>query len=772
MEYFYLLEIISNYARSPLGRDYCLSLRPVSDLDEIRQRLDLLAEVREFLNVKGWSFEGDVGPVDTYLNKVRIKASYLACDEILRIKRLLDVAFGIKKFVLSEGKEYKRLYSLVQQIPDLRDLLTLFKRSISDTGKIKDSASLRLKRIREKKAHYRNYLQKRLQELLAGLGINDFHISIRDGRYVVGLNSNKRGKIKGIFHGYSHSKATSFIEPADVVDENNRIAELEAEEKEEEARVLIAITKEIAREKDQIEYTQFLLGKIDAIYAQARFCDLISCVRPEICEDDVIDIDSAKNPILGYLSSSRGGDCVPVDLRLNREKNVLIISGPNRGGKTVALKTLGLLCLMAQTGLHIPAKEGSRLRIFKRIIAEIGDDQDIQSGMSTFSAHIQHLKEIIENADEDTLVIIDEPGMGTDPLEGASLSMAILDHLIKKGAFVAISTHLNKLKLYGINNKKVMNASVEFDLEKRAPTYRLKYGSAGVSMGFEIAKEMGIPDSILMKARDYLDDNGVQVNRSIERLNELVSQLNDERDELQRIKREYDDLYQRIKKEKEQILDTARIEAESLIRNAREELREAIRRFKKRREVSPNEVINKVSNITRELTSRFTPSKDDSGDTPRTLFREGQGIYHKGLKKKGVVISSDPEKKSAFILLGNMRLWTNFNDIEPLEEGSGSDDKQGQDQSVLEISKENESTFMLEINLVGYRVDEAIPVIDKAIDRAILSGSPGFKIIHGIGTGKLRKAVREYLKSIPQVKSVRKADTRFGGDSITIVELR
>lgn len=768
--YFYLLDIISSYAVSSLGRDYCLSLRPINDPDEINDRLSVLSELRELLRVKGWAFNEDIGSVDVWLDKADTEDSCLNCDEILLIKRLLEAALNIKKFISSEGKEYKRIYALVQQIPNLKPLLALLDRSISDTGKIKDSASIRLRRIREKKAYYRNYVQEKLTGLLESLGIGDFHISIRDGRYVVGLSSGKRGSIKGIFHGYSHSKATSFIEPAEVVAENNHIAELEGEEKEEEIRILRTITKEIAKEKGQIKRAQFLLSKIDGLYAQARFCNLLSCVSPEICEEDVIEINGARNPLLAYLSLKGEGECIPVDLKLSGDKNVLIISGPNKGGKTVALKTLGLMCFMTQTGLHIPAREGSRLRIFRKISVEIGDDQDIRSGMSTFSAHVQHLKGIVENADQDTLVIIDEPGMGTDPLEGASLSMAILDYLIEKNVFVAISTHLNRIKLYGINNKRVMNASVEFDPEKGLPTYRLRYGGAGISMGFEIARNMGMPEDILIKAKTYLDDNEFRLNRSIARLNELICHLDDEKRELEEIRRKHEYLYKKIAEEKERIIESARIEAESLIKDAREKLRKTIQRLKKDRDVSPKQIVNKVSDIAKELMTRFEPLVNTHSVTSGVRLKKGQAVYHKGLKRGGIVLSYNPKKENVFILLGNIRLWSNLKDIEVMEEELKLHRKE--DQVRLEMNDNSESDFMPEINLIGYRVDEAIPVIDRAIDRAILNGNPGFRIIHGIGTGRLRKALREYLKAIPQVKDVKKADSKFGGDAITIVELR
>ncbi len=767
LEYDQLLKIISAYTESELGKEYLLSLSPITDHDQINERLRLLAELREFLNVRGRLSIGELLPVDKLLDKSNIDGLHLLPEELLLIKRLVEAAVNIKRFIISEGKEYKRLYLIAQHMPDLKGLLSVLDKSISDTGRLKDSASPRLKKIREKKAHYRTYAQKRLEQILNSQGIKDFQLSVRDGRYVAGINSNKKGSIKGIFHGYSNSKATSFVEPAELVEENNRIAELEIEEKEEEKKILISLTKDIAQKRKEIRDTQSILAKIDALSAQAKFCDLLSCVMPEISDEDIVDIRGAKNPILAYFYLSEKKDCVPIDILLTKEKKVLIISGPNRGGKTVALKTLGLLVLMAQTGIHIPAQEGTKLRIFKKVIAEIGDEQDIRSGMSTFSAHVQHLKEIIEQADKDSLIIMDEPGMGTDPMEGAGLSMAILDYLIEKEAFVAISTHLNKIKLYGLQNPKVMSASVEFDMDKKVPTYRLIYGSPGVSMGFEIAKEMGIPEQILSKAKTYVDGNEYRLNKSIEVFGKIINELEKEKKELQQLKQEYDILYEKIKKEKKEIVQSAKKEIDLITLEAKQKAIEILEKIKKeKRSISHKQIITKVSDITKNLYSKLGLNVETEDKDVLDEIEEGQLVYHKGLKSKAVISSYEPDKKKVLISVGNIRLWTDLKDLEPITLEDKKPDHEDQKDTY-------EGTYVPEINIVGYRVEEAIKTVDKAINEAILKGNPGLRIIHGIGTGRLKKAVREYLKNMSHViKEVKSANTKIGGDGITIVEFK
>ncbi len=770
LEYYRLLEIISNYTKSPLGKNYILSLTPVSDPIEIESRLKLLSEIREFLNVKGNISVIEISPLDKLLNKTKTKGIYLTPEEIFSIKRLLGNALEIRKFILSEGREYKRLCQLVRSIPDLKDLFSLLDKSISDTGNIKDSASPKLKKIRERKALYRSRLQKRLEEILAKKGISDFHISIRDGRFVVGINSSNRSNLKGIFHGYSQSKATSFIEPVEIVDENNRMAELESEEKEEERKILVSLTEKIAEKRDEIKDAQNIIAKIDALCAQARFCDLISCIMPEICDEDLIEIKGARNPLLTYLSKEGISECVPIDLILDKKKRILIISGPNRGGKTVSLKTLGLLILMAQTGIHIPAEEGSRFRAFKKIMAEIGDEQDLQSGMSTFSAHVLHLKEIIEEADKDSLIIIDEPGMGTDPIEGAALSMAILDTLIERGSFVAISTHLNRIKLYGLGNPNVMSASVEFDLEKRTPTYRLKYGSPGVSMGFEIAKQIGIPEDILKKAKEYVSENEYELSRSIEILNRLIKDIEKDREEFIRLKEKYTKMYEDLNRQKKELIESAKKEVASIISDAKKEALRILDSIKEESNVSAKQILSRVSNITQDISSKLRTDTEDTSQPQNQLreIKEGQIAYHRGLKSKVVVSSYNPDKNKVLISLGNIRLWTDLNSLEPIIM------EEEQESEILEKdeSETYEGTYMPEINVVGCRVEDAIRIISKAIDDALLKGSPGVRIIHGVGTGRLRKAIREYLKNIPQVKEIRGEDNIYGADAITIVEFK
>ncbi len=747
LEYFKLLEIISNYAESPLGKEFCLSLRPSFSLDQIKYRLGLISEIREFLNTKGELSVGNISPADPILE--RAKRGYLLPEEILDIRILIETGISIREKILSEGKEYKTLYMLAKSEPDLSDLVRFIKDRISESGMINDSASSRLMEIRKKKKSCRIYIQKRLEEILSRLKLEGSHVTVIEGRYVIGISSGKRKSIKGLFHGYSNSKATSFIEPEEIVEENNLLRELEIEEKEEEIRILTEITERIRERKGDIIRIQEFLKKIDGICAIARFCDSLKCKVPEISED-TLDIKGARNPILEYIKG-----CVPVDLRLKKDKNLLIISGPNRGGKTVALKTLGLLCLMTQTGIHIPAEEGSRIKVFKKIMAEIGDDQDISLGMSTFSAHIEHLRTMIESADKDSLIIIDEPGMGTDPEEGAALSMAILDYLMKKNAYIAISTHLNKIKLYGLEKEGVISAYVEFDKEKRIPTYRLNYGSAGASMAFETALRLGIPEEILSNAKRYLDKDTLKLNSLIEKVDLLVRELEREKEEVKRLKEQYERRLKRLEEEKDVILEEKRKEAENLIRKAKREFWAVIDRIKReKKELKKAE--KEFSDIARELKAEF--EKEVVKKSYQGEIKEGSPVYHIRLRQKGKLVSYDPEKKKALISIGNIRFWTDIEDIQPAEE----------EKEKTSFSEERgESSYVPEINVIGHRVDEAIPKIDKAIDNAILNGNPGLKIIHGIGTGRLRKAIREYLKSVPYVKGI-KTDS----EAVTFVELK
>jgi DNA mismatch repair protein MutS2 len=784
LEFHRLLDILSRSANCTMGKSNCLSLKPSNDLAFIDNELRLVSEMRILLKAQGFVSLSDLTDILPLLRKSSTEGSFLEPNELLLILSLVHACMHSKKHLKSHQSLCPRVYALANDIPCCETLVKILKDTISSNGALKDSASPALKKIRGKKFRLRLDLQKRLENIQKHAGLFDegqnHLVTIRDGRYVITLRTDQKSRIEGIIHGYSQTRVTCFLEPVEVITYNNRMAELIQEEKTEERRILINLTGMVRDLAAELENSQGLIGRLDGLYARARFSDMLSCVMPEISEKLGVELKGARNPILLAMALERRDrgekyeGPVPVDILLDDQHNILVISGPNKGGKTVTLKTLGLMGLMAQAGIHIPAEEGSILPVFNEIMADIGDDQDIRTGLSTFSAHAANLSYILEHTDHKSLVIIDDPGMGTDPDEGVALAMSVLDFLSEQGTYVAVSTHLNRLKSYGLLNQRVTNACVEFDVDKMCPTFKLKYGSPGISHGLEIAKEMGISLNILDRARGYLDQDEVRLNNLIEKLNYLMTETTQEKTEVEDIKRKYyaatrkiKDEQDKLEAERQSLLEAKRIEAENVIREAGEELKQAINLLKTKKKLTQAYVAEKYAEVTGKLMGHFAPEANAGASVDLKEVEEGQLVYHRRLKKKGIVQSVDTMAGRAFVFIGNVKVSSEAHDLEMFKD----DQETNLDEKQRSAFWNLKNSPIRELNVVGYRVNDAIPLIDKAIDRALVDGQLSLRIIHGFGTGRLRQAIRLHLKDLPFVKSFCSAEPRVGGGAITIVEL-
>ncbi len=779
LEFHKLLHILSGYASCPLGRSNCLSLKPLRDLKDIDNEQRLVSEMKLLFQLKGFfSFQGLID-IDPILKNCRAEGSFLETEALLSVFKIIEAGKQSKKLILSHKSLSPGLYNLIKDMPLCEKLEGTIKKVISPGGDINDSASAELKRIRRKKRELRRELQKRLENIKRSKGLSsngdDYLISIRDGRYVIPLRTEMKSRVEGIIHDYSHTQATCFFEPLEVIQDNNRLSELSHLEKEEEIKILISLTAMTKNSAEDLHNTQMILGKLDGLYARALFSNALNGVRPIMIQDSVVDLRQARNPIL-LAMVSENDDPVPVDISLDKDLNVMIISGPNRGGKTVALKTLGLLSLMAQAGLHIPAAEGSRLPVFKTIMAEIGDDQDIQAGLSTFSAHVSHLKYMMENADQESLIIIDEPGMGTDPDEGAALAMAVLDDLSRKGALVTVSTHYNRLKTYGLLNDRARNARMEFDASNNRPTFSLRYGTPGTSYAFEIAHDSGIKSEVLDRAKGFLDQDEVRLNRLIDKLNRLKNETALEKSEAEHIKEKYHLAKEKLLKasmkldsDKKVLLEKKKNEAEQLVKWAREEFKTIINSLKEKKDASPAHLKQQYDQISKTLTENLQIEEEKGKSIESKGLKTGQAVRHKKLQKEGMVLSFDPLHSKALIMAGNVKFSVKLQDLEVVDDGgkiAGQHELWGGHPFLISGSPAKE------INLIGYRVAEALPMIDKMIDKAVVEGEPSLKIIHGHGTGSLKRSIREHLKHFSCVKKICGADPQSGGDAITVVELR
>lgn len=785
LEYYRLLNILSNYAASPLGRSDCLSLKPLKELESIKVEQRLVSEMKELLLVKGFISLSSMVDLRPALMKASKKGAYLEPKVLLSIYNLISISNRAKKWIYEARDLCTSLTHIIDDIPACHDLAKEIERSITEYGGISDLASPLLATIRSQRVALRRIVEKKLNDILSSFDFNDDNlVSVRDGRYVVSIKTDKRGFIRGIVHGYSKSRSTCFMEPMTVVEENNHLVELTDREREEERKVLERLTDLVSDFSSELLTCLEITGRIDGIFARAEFSRAIKGISPILTSKKTIYLLDALNPILLslYLESSEGDKAgnpervVPVEIKIGAEKCILIISGPNRGGKTVSLKTIGLLALMSQAGMHIPAKEGSQLAVFDNILAEIGDEQDISAGLSTFSARLEHLKEIADLAGENSLVILDELGAGTDPDEGTSLAMSILDYLSEKGSLSAISTHYQRLKRYGLINKKAQNASVEFDYEKGRPTFILLTGMPGVSHAIEIARDIGIKPEIIDKAAAYLGKDRGRPDLIMEDLSKMMEELKGEKDTVTIARQEYILSRKRLEEERERLseqLNKMLIQkeqvAERLLSEAKKGFGEAIGYLKEKGPDGQFEATQRYTRVKGDLMDAIAGLKEEKKSTNHISITIGQPVYHKKSKMRGLVVGIDENSSKAQIIIGNVKLTVDSSELIPESKAPSQqeeDQEKGKQWSVSSPSMDKK-----ELNLIGYNVADALPLVDRMIDQALVHGYKRVKITHGIGSGTLKKAIREHLKENFYVKDFISGGRDGRSDGVTIVEL-
>jgi len=785
LEYYRLLNIVSHYAASPLGRSNCLSLKPLQELESIQAEQRLVSEMKELVCTKGFIPLSSLFDLRPMLRKASKKGTFLEGKEFLSIHNLIKVSYQVKNWIREARELSPSLMDVVKDIPTCDILTKEIGKSITEDGGISDRASPLLSSLRSQRVAQRRVIEKRLNDILSSLASSDDKIiSVRDGRYVISIRTDKKGFIKGIVHGYSSTHSTCFIEPLAVVEENNYLVELTDREKEEEKKVLKRITGFVSDFSSELVSCLEIMGRVDGLFARAEFSKAIKGICPILSTDKSIYFSDALNPILLslYLESSKGNKegslepVIPIDIKIDSQKNILIISGPNRGGKTVALKTIGLLTLMTQSGMHIPAKEGSTVSVFNNILAGIGDDQDISAGLSTFSARLEHLKEIIDQAGENSLVILDELGTGTDPDEGASLAMAILDYFSQKGSLSAISTHYQRLKRYGLINKKAQNASVEFDYEKGHPTFRLLTGMPGVSHAIEIAQDLGIRDEIIDKATMYLGKEKGRPDSVMEDLAKMMEEMKSEKEDLILVKEKYELSKNRLEREREKLvvqLNEMLVEkehkTESLLADAKRNFGEAIGHLKKKGAKGQFEATQRYTHAKHDLMNALSEITYQKQTTNPVSITIGQRVFHKKSGKRGWVVGIDEGSSKTQIMIGNVKLTVDSSELIP--ESGISPQKKKDTLHEQQWSVSSPIMTKKELNLIGYTIADALPLVDKIIDQALVHGYTEVTIIHGMGSGALKKAVRKHLKGNCYVKDFIPGGRDGGNDSITMVEI-
>jgi DNA mismatch repair protein MutS2 len=775
LEFFHLLDILKEYAISPLGRKRCEALRPSKDLPSIQSRLTEVMELKRILEIEGEIPLRGLKDIERILNKLGIEGSIFDVQELLDLHEQMVLCKGLRRFFQKlERVKAPLLQEKISKLSYQKALEKEILQVINTKGEILDRASpilldtrRRLGEVREKaKGVLENLLhQEDLQPIF-----QEHFITLRNGRYVLLIKADFKHRLEGIIHDQSQSRMTYFFEPLQVVALNNEINILMGEEKEEEVRILADLSEKV-REESQNLWNDFeRLGELDFLYAMAKLSIRLKSVQPLLNEEGRVLMGEVRNPL---LTLQREDQVVPIHLRMGDGIRVLIVSGANACGKTVALKTLGLLTLMAQSGLPIPVAEGSQVGIFQDVYAVIGDEQNIEENLSTFSSHLLHVNQILEKAGPRSLVLLDELGVGTHAQEGCALAMGFLDRFRKSGASIVVTTHFDRLKAYGYLHPDVENVAVEFDEETLEPRYTLAYGSSGWSNAFLVAEKLGISGKVLEAAHTHREGSGEEVTRVLETLERLKSDTEKERLEVFKMKQEVGVERQRLKK----LLETITSRRDDIFSKAEEKARKAVQKVEEelkdwaRRRKEEKISLSLQRKELHEVKEKFFPSNREKGYPPVPGgLKVGEHVRIESLRSMGILTHVKKRVDQAEVITDKAKVKAPLSEI--VQVTQEEEKRETETQGGRPFFRGEVSEPYSQLNVIGLTVEDALPKVDKFIDQALLHGLERIHIIHGVGSGRLRNAIGQYLNGHRAVKNFSPGETMKGGRGITIVELR
>lgn len=776
LEWDKIQTILMDYCASNLAKNRANKIIPFSDLERIEFLQNKTADAIEL--IRKYSFPPLYGINDLKSIMKRLeKGAILENIDFIHVADSLRVSQSLKEFV-SEYDGEKNL--VVDEINKLYTNLRIqreIERIILDEETIADDASKTLYNIRKSIKDKTEEAKIKLNALVRDESNNlqSGYITMRDGRYVVPVKAGAKSKVPGITHDISHTRQTLYIEPMVIVEINNKIRDLEIQEIEEIRRILKELSEMIFLYNEDIGANQHILIDIDFTFAKAKYALDKNYTKPILNNDKIIDIKNAKHPLLK-------GKVVPIDVKIGEDYTALIITGPNTGGKTVSLKTIGLTVLMAQSGLFIPCDDFSKVAIFDDIFTDIGDNQSIEQSLSTFSASMTNIVDILSKANEKSLILFDELGNGTDPVEGAALAMSIIDTLIKKGALIVSTTHYSELKLYAISTDNVQNANVEFDVETLSPTYKLIIGRPGKSNAFEISKRLGLSESILKRADGYLSSENKDFEDIISDIEEQKNKLDRELNLLNQEKLKYQNLindfnrdYQNKKEKVEKEIQKSKQEAKYILENAIKESKEMIKLAKSQNRNSDNRELDRaytdISDRYKKASKKF---KDDNLKLPKNNkiidVKLGETVKVLSMNDLAIVQTLPDNKGDLTVQMGILKFNVNIRDL------AKTSDAIEEEKSKFSYRKIMQSVLQKEIkqdlDLRGKNVDESIILIEEFFDSSILQGLKKVNLIHGKGTGALREGITQYLKKSNYVEKFRLGNDKEGGAGVTVVSLK
>ncbi|MFB5282277.1 MULTISPECIES: endonuclease MutS2 [Peribacillus] len=777
LEFTKIKEQLVSHCTSSIGKDKAVQLAPSTDFDEVVRWQEETDESAKVLRLKGNVPLGGIFDIRPHAKRAQI-GGMLSPIELMEIASTIRAGRVLNRFFEEMAEQEIETVLLTEYIESLHPLIDLQQAityAISEHGEVLDSASEQLRTLRNQLRTNESRVREKLESMIrssnASKMLSDAIVTIRNDRFVIPVKQEYRSHYGGIIHDQSSSGQTLFIEPQAIVQLNNALQETRVKEQLEIERILTELSVKVGEYTSELLHNVAVLAQLDFVFAKARYAKMINGSKPQLNQEGRVKLFKAKHPLIP------ADVVVANDIFLGEEFTTIVITGPNTGGKTVTLKTIGLCTLMAQAGLQIPALDGSEVAVFSAVYADIGDEQSIEQSLSTFSSHMVNIVEILEHVDHESLVLFDELGAGTDPQEGAALAISILDEVYKRGARVIATTHYPELKAYGYDREGVINASVEFDVESLRPTYKLLIGVPGRSNAFEISKRLGLNEKVINHARSHIGEETNQVETMIASLEASRRQAEEEEKEaadyLKQSEKLHRDLQQQIAEyynERDKLMEKASTEAAAIVENAKKEAEKIIRdlrklRLEKQADVKEHELIDAKKRL-EEAAPELKKSPKMAVSSQKRAWQPGDEVKVTSFGQKGYLI----EKASSdewHVQMGIMKMKVKEADLEFIK----SAQKEKQTKPLTTI-KGKDYHVSLELDLRGERYENALSRVEKYIDDALLASYPRVSIIHGKGTGALRQGVQEYLKSHRSVKRIRFGEAGEGGSGVTIVEFK
>lgn len=781
LEYNKILDLLVQQASSSMAKEELRCLQPMTSVAEIKDAMAETTQAQTVILKKGSAPLGQIYDISAAMTFAR-KGGVLTMGQLLQILYNLKIAANVTTFLKSDLPPLPAIDAIREVIVTCPRLAENIDRCIISEDEMADNASPALKDIRRSITRQNDAIRNRLNSIINSSDnrtyLQDAIVTVRDGRYVIPVKAEHRGRFQGIIHDQSATGATLFIEPQVIVNMNNELREMELKEKAEVERILAELSSAAAEHFHDITNNQKLLTALDIIFAKGKLSMVMGGEEPEVSEKGALVLKDARHPLIDNKK------VVPINIKLGDDYETLVVTGPNTGGKTVTLKTTGLLVLMAQSGLHIPAAGTSTLPVFDHVLADIGDEQSIEQSLSTFSSHMRNIVSILEEMKGNSLILLDELGAGTDPTEGAALAISILENLKARGAYTIATTHYNELKKYALSTKGVENGSMEFNVDTLSPTYRLMIGIPGKSNAFEISRKLGLPEHLIQRASRLLERGDIEFEDVISAIEEDKKKAEAERDEavllnisMKKQKEELDRRQALLEEKEKKIIHQAKEEARNILKEARETANDVNRELRALNKIESlgerNRRFDKSRKRLKDAEDKFAEKmikRVNQSPVKADQLKIGDKVRVVTLDQPGEILSLPDSKGDLLVKVGMMKVSININDLMFMEEDSEMKNKQAGKYGTLYKSKAQ--NISISINVQGENLDDAVMDVDKYLDDAYIAGLKEVTVIHGRGEGILKDGLRKLFKRHKHVASYRKGNYNEGGDGVTIVTLK